>query len=166
MENAKICIKCLVERPREEFYQHPRMRDGRLNKCKACQRADVATARRAKPDYYRAYDAKRAMRPDRVAMRRDYQRRRPDVVSANKRAWQARNPLKRQAHIIVGNALRDGKIARPERCDCCQQAVKLQAHHTHYSHPLWLAWLCSRCHRLVHTGVITLGRFHQLRRPA
>tara|TARA_R110000782_G_scaffold238781_1_gene325158 strand:+ start:110 stop:655 length:546 start_codon:yes stop_codon:yes gene_type:complete len=36
----KVCFKCLVERPIEEFYKHKRMGDGHLNKCKDCTKKD------------------------------------------------------------------------------------------------------------------------------
>jgi hypothetical protein len=37
----KPCIKCGVPRELTEFYRHPGMADGRLNKCKECHRLDV-----------------------------------------------------------------------------------------------------------------------------
>lgn len=36
----KKCFKCGIEKELSEFYKHPRMGDGHLNKCKDCTRRD------------------------------------------------------------------------------------------------------------------------------
>lgn len=40
MMETKICIKCGLEKSLSEFYVHPAMKDGHLNKCKICCKKD------------------------------------------------------------------------------------------------------------------------------
>jgi hypothetical protein len=60
---AKVCFRCGVAKPIEEFYRHPAMADGHLGKCIECTRRDVSNNRAARIEYYRAYDRKRGWRP-------------------------------------------------------------------------------------------------------
>ncbi len=70
------------------------------------------------------------------------------VVDRSRRKWQEQNVLKRAAHIIVGNAVRDGKLIK-QSCEKCG-AMKVHAHHDDYTKPLTVRWLCTMHHAEVH----------------
>ena len=126
----KTCFKCRRTLPLAEFYRHPRMADGHLNKCRACARADVQANRERRADYYREYDRARHS-PERLAM-----------------MMAGRDPEHHRARWTVHNAIRDGRLLR-QPCEVCG-AVKVEAHHDDYSKPLDVRWLCRKHHAMVH----------------
>lgn len=59
---------------------------------------------------------------------------------------------KKKARYFVTNAIRDGKIIRPEICERCKNKGRIEAHHHKgYSIRHWLdiQWLCTPCHKLI-----------------
>jgi hypothetical protein len=143
----KTCFKCLAEKPLTEFYKHPAMADGHLGKCKECAKAD-SRKRGSNPDYERA----RANLPHRVALRKRYQQSAAGRVSTRntRLKYVKANPLKRAAHVAVGNAVRDGKLMR-KPCEVCQRQDS-HAHHDDYSKPLEVRWLCPPHHQQWHSA--------------
>ena len=140
----KRCFKCGETKPLGAFYRHAMMLDGHLNKCAECTKKDVRQHRLKHPEKHREYDRERARQPHRAAERA---RRHQEYAAANQE--------KRKAHLALGRAVRDGKIAKLP-CAFCGEAENLEAHHHDYSKPLDVTWLCRPCHR----------RFHALERMA
>jgi hypothetical protein len=68
----KHCFKCKCLKPLEQFYRHPQMADGHLNKCKSCAKADGRAHRAANLAKIRVCDRDRANLAHRVAARRIY----------------------------------------------------------------------------------------------
>lgn len=64
-------------------------------------------------------------------------------------------PEKIKAQSETGNAIRGGRLVRPSACSTCFESGFIEAHHEDYSKPLEIVWLCPRCHRKVHTRVLT-----------
>ena len=147
----KQCKWCGAVKPLAEFYKHPQMPDGTLNKCKECHKAAVRTNRAEKAQYYRAYDRKRYREdPERAAHCHAMGRTVP-MVDRVERQRKRRNedPTKFQARNAVANALRRGEIER-KPCFFCASTERLEAHHHDYSLPLDIYWLCKTCHGKLH----------------
>jgi hypothetical protein len=130
----KTCFKCGQTKRLFEFYIHPRMADGRLNKCKACTKLDSFARYYTSRERVREYEAARFQTPERKAQRRRYQ--------ANRRRS---FPEKERAYRKVRWAIKTGKLIRLP-CVACGDP-KSQAHHEDYFRPLDVQWLCFRCHR-------------------
>lgn len=61
--------------------------------------------------------------------------------------------VKRQARMLVFEAVQAGELTRPdicEVCDCTHEAM--QAHHTNYGDPLNVIWVCPGCHAKIHAN--------------
>lgn len=138
---TKVCFKCNVEKPLDEFYKHPAMDDGHVGKCKECNKKDVRENRAKKLDHYREYDKGRFGTPSRTATR-----------NASLRSFRAKNPEKNRAHAAVSRALRSGKLIKGP-CEKCG-AENVDAHHDDYSKPLDVRWLCRRHHLIEHGNYI------------
>ena len=120
----KKCFKCGDVKPLGDFYTHPNMADGHLNKCIICTRKDASRHRRNNIDAIRAYDLARSAKPHR--------RSRMRIIS------------------LVSNAVRDGRLERWPCWICGDEDV--QAHHVCYD-PGWelrVIWLCKEHHGQLH----------------
>jgi hypothetical protein len=148
----KICFKCNHSKPTSEFYANSRMGDGLFGKCKECTKADVKNNRELKADYYREFDANRAMLPHRIAARAKYQKTEQGIKCANKAKgmWIELNPIKRLAHHALNNAVRDGKLIKPKSCQQCSKTGRIHGHHCDYAKVFDVLWLCPACHMKWH----------------
>lgn len=150
---TKRCMKCERTKPLSDFYKHPKMADGHLNKCKDCAKRDVRGNRLANIEHYTMYDNQRAFDPERVAARDEYAKTEAYRESHGRstKAYRERNPERYKAQTAVNNAVRDGKLIKPARCGCGGPG-KVQAYHDDYSKPLEVRWMCHVCHEREHHG--------------
>ena len=59
-----------------------------------------------------------------------------------------KNPEKYHAHNALNNAIKSGRVLRPDTCPCGNPNP--QGHHEDYSKPLMVMWLCLDCHKKLH----------------
>ena len=64
--------------------------------------------------------------------------------------WQAKHPDRMEARAVLREAIRRGKIIRPSICEECGRVTRLSGHHSDYTQPLEVIWLCSSCHKFKH----------------
>lgn len=121
--------------------------------CKEHWKEKVRNNRAEKIEYYRSFDRLRSSVPHRVKARKEYSLTEQGKI-AHKRAaaqWIAKNPLRRKAEILVGNAIKRGKLIKTP-CFACGD-LNVEAHHPDYSAPLDVVWLCVDHHKEIHWGM-------------
>lgn len=131
----KKCNSCGTEKELIEFQIRMASKDGLTARCKKCL-CD--------------YDKSRAKHPHRVQARSDYQKTTAGMQASSraKIKYINKNPKKRQCHIAVGNALRDGYLLKMP-CSICG-SKRSHAHHPDYNKPLDVIWLCASHHKEWH----------------
>lgn len=149
MSTCKICGATSEE---TKFYA------GVSSRCAECHKSEVRKNRAENIEKHRAYDAKRFQSDPRVKARhKRYQATAEgkEAMLRSRTKWQEKSPEKRAAHVILGNAVRDGRVMKPKSCSKCLQSFpsrKIHAHHADYAMPLQVVWLCAQCHVDHHKG--------------
>lgn len=133
----KQCSVCEQKKEVSEFQTRIASRDGLTAACTECLK--IRDAERYEKE-----------KPRRLAAQKIYFNT-PGGKDAKKRAvanWLAKNRVKRAAHQILNNALRDGKIVKG-RCEVCGSR-DVHGHHDDYTKPLKVRWLCPKHHSQHH----------------
>jgi len=137
---SKPCIRCKESKAINEFYKHPQMGDGHLNKCIPCCVADARKHREENHAKVCAYDRKRFKSPE---------RKKKILLYAKKR--REKFPEKCRARGMVLDAIKSGKLIR-KPCEVCGTTERVQAHHDDYTKPLEVRWMCFKHHREIGHG--------------
>ena len=112
--------------------------DGLQTQCKACKAIHSCVLYRAN-------------RREILARHREYDRLHLHEQAAYQRASRLRWPLRHKARQVVNDAIRSGRLIRPDRCSNpeCDIKCKPEAHHHNgYDEEHWLdvIFLCKDCH--------------------
>lgn len=130
MDNTKVCFKCGKRKPLSEFYKHPQMGDGHLNKCKECTKKDVHE------DYLRKSSNPKWVEKERERGREKFKR------------LGYKDKFKKMSSI---NRF-EGDTARRARCRGYNTQGK-ELHHWNYNEPFSVFLLPRNVHRLLHKHI-------------
>lgn len=92
-------------------------------------------------------------RPCNASKARNYRKTKAgkkSIYNANKKQYQI-NGNKWRARALLNYHLKKGHIIRPTKCSKCRKLCTPDGHHSDYSKPLEVKWLCRQCHSLFHT---------------
>lgn len=123
VEDRAICRKCKLQ---EGTILIQKNRNNKYYWCRPCNAEKAKAYRRTE----RGKDVYRAM------MRKQYLVNRDKIRARHK----------------LGRSVECGDILKPEECSLCKKKVNkvnLDGHHTDYSKPLEVQWLCRQCHVVV-----------------
>lgn len=140
-------MKCNKEKELSEFYTHPGMADGHLNKCVECTKKDVSqryNSLKQDPEFVLA-ERKRTREKYWRLNYRDRHEVRGEQKSKIMKRYFENNPEKKEAKRITSNAIKRGRLER-RPCEICQTTENVQAHHEDYNKPLEVTWLCAKHH--------------------
>lgn len=129
----KQCFVCQQTLPLVDFYTHPRMADGHLNKCKSCTKQDAKKRRDENLFVMRAYDRGRGNRQE------------PEYLKIRRKAY----PNQTKAQALISRLVAKGDLVK-QPCEECGSQINVHAHHDDYLKPNEIRWLCTAHHRQWH----------------
>ena len=153
MEQKK-CFKCGKLKPLSDYYKHPQMGDGNLNKCKECTKKDSTEYRNNNIDKCCKYDKDRSLLPYRRELMKKYHEKSKGSKEYKKHRYDSykkgreKYPEKASARRKIQYYLSKGYIKKYP-CSICGD-TNSQAHHPDYNYPLDVIWLCDKHHKELH----------------
>lgn len=131
---TKKCFKCGRELPLDEFYKHPQMGDGHLNKCKDCTKKDVHEW------YVEKSKDEEWVEKERERGREKFKRLNYKNAPWNHKTRKNVNPI-------------EGSTAASLRRKGINTEGK-EAHHWNYNEPKQIFLLSRKAHRKIHQYII------------
>lgn len=87
-----------------------------------------------------------ACRDCNTARLREYREKNRDRINAIGGKSMRLHRDRQSARASLLRAVRSGRIERPKSCPRCGKECTVEGHHTDYSKPLDVMWLCRQCH--------------------
>ena len=147
----KRCCRCKEEKDLKEFNKDKSSKDGRQNKCKICQKQYYQMNKEKKKQYQKEYNH---MNREKIKeYQKEHYQLNKEKINQCQKQYQKRSPEKQKARGILNSAVQRGKVHKPLYCSSCEGDKHLEAHHTDYSKPLEVLWLCRSCHVDLHNKI-------------
>ena len=131
----KPCTKCKIKKEASDFGKDRRAQDRLLSQCKECKLAYRQSHKSERRAYDRVYYGTPTGRT---------------VKLGSSKKQRLKYPEKKKAAGILNRAVATGKLKRSVFCESCGLPAKTEGHHSDYSKPLEVEWLCRKCHVEVH----------------
>lgn len=97
------------------------------------------------------YNADEVFRKKENLRRIAHFKNRPDLKAEREKRTYYKNIEKSRARGRLRMAVYRGTITKPKNCSNCHCEVnKIEAHHTDYTKPFDVTWLCVECHKREH----------------
>ena len=139
---TKICRVCLIQKHISHFRPLPTISKTRRNDCMACEALAYRNKYQKEPEKFRKINKVYCKR--KYLNNKDYFKRRDAKHALT---------IKGKANRILRNAVVNGKIIKPNKCEECgvvKEKRLIHGHHPNYAKPLNVKWLCGVCHSAVH----------------
>lgn len=132
---TKQCIKCKQIKPLRDFSKKNSAKSGAQSACKICVSIQQST-------YYEK---------NRERLSQQQRKNRTDKTREYEKKYNKKNKAKRYAHRKAQYAIEKGLLPKQTHCSCCGlETNQLVKHHSDYSKPLVITWLCNPCHGIYH----------------
>ena len=149
----KRCIRCEQTKPTDQFRYHAHTLDNLNSYCKACANKASEESRKKNPEKLKLKEKLRYERKMKRLRGEDYvvgnpenrkgPKFKPCTIDAETRR------LRHNARRKFRRAVKSGKVQRLPCVVCGDE--NSEGHHSDYSRPLDVMWLCGKHHRETHT---------------
>jgi len=138
----KNCSACQKRLPVSEFTKNSASEDLLSSRCRSCAREDRIKKGLQKPE---GWERKTKNMSE---YQKAWHKKNPSYRTERSKTWLSRNPERRKVRDAVKYALRTGKLQKLP-CGVCGE-LEVEGHHSDYSRPLDVIWLCKEHHREIH----------------
>lgn len=152
----KVCTGCKIEKDVRYFYTQKKGKYGRTGECKECRKARDKLYKKKNPEKIAIKDKIYSQKLKALYAESHSQRsliRLPERSIIGFERY-AEKKMQLLAGCLLNYAVKIKMINKPKTCSLCHREAEIQGHHTDYSKPLQVVWVCIPCHAKFHENKI------------